>query len=246
MTNEQLAEFIQQGGNDELIPILWNNVKNLVYMLSDKIYKAHSEHFKRYGVEQWDVRQTSYTAFLNAIKGFKPEQEYKFTSYLNYPIKTAISRELLKGNDVLNNCTSLDVPLRQSDNSEDTATLQETIPDTASNDFIEDIDNESIAGVLWAAVGKLKAVQQDVIIARYRENKTFKDVAECLGVSLERVRQIEHAALRELRKNKTIKQLASEYNEHNKWLAISKLEFCPEHFEIIRALQEYNLTRGRR
>ncbi|MBQ3037915.1 MAG: hypothetical protein IJD30_01920 [Clostridia bacterium] len=23
MTNERLAEFIQQGGNDELIPILW-------------------------------------------------------------------------------------------------------------------------------------------------------------------------------------------------------------------------------
>lgn len=43
MTNEHLAEFIQQGGNDELIQILWNNVKKIVYMLSDKIYKEYSK-----------------------------------------------------------------------------------------------------------------------------------------------------------------------------------------------------------
>lgn len=46
MTNEMLAGFIQQGGNDELIPLLWDNVKVLVYTLSDRLYRAYSEQVR--------------------------------------------------------------------------------------------------------------------------------------------------------------------------------------------------------
>lgn len=35
MTNEQLAAFIKQGGNDELIPILWERIRKIMYMKSD-------------------------------------------------------------------------------------------------------------------------------------------------------------------------------------------------------------------
>ena len=40
MTNEQLAEFIKQGGNDELIPILWERIRKLMYMKAAKVYCA--------------------------------------------------------------------------------------------------------------------------------------------------------------------------------------------------------------
>lgn len=238
MTNEQLAEFIQQGGNDELIPILWEKVKKLVYMLSDKLYMAYSDHFIKHGVEQWDVRQVSYNAFLKAIQGYKSEQGYKFTSYLKYPIKNAVNRELLNGKDPLNSCTSLDAPLKQSDGSEDTITMIDIIPDNKSNDFLERIDADSMAGTLWEIVRELKERQRDVIIARYKENKMLKEVAEIMGVSAERVRQIEYAALKELRKKETVRQLASEYHSHKRWISLSRFEYSPEYFDIIERLRE--------
>ena len=40
MTNEQLAGFIQSGVNDELIPILWERIRKLMHMKSDKVYNA--------------------------------------------------------------------------------------------------------------------------------------------------------------------------------------------------------------
>ena len=36
MTNEQLAVFIQQGDSDELIPVLWEKVRKLVYLKSEQ------------------------------------------------------------------------------------------------------------------------------------------------------------------------------------------------------------------
>ena len=94
MTNELLAEYIQQGGNDELIPILWGNVEKILYIKSEQVYRLHKESCSRRGVELWDIRQASYMAFLDAIKAYKPETGNKFTSYLNYPFKNAVN-ELL-------------------------------------------------------------------------------------------------------------------------------------------------------
>ena len=48
MTNEQLAAFIKEGGNDELIPILWERVRKLMYMKSDKVYRAMQSRFVQY------------------------------------------------------------------------------------------------------------------------------------------------------------------------------------------------------
>ena len=50
MTNEQLAELIGQGGNDELIPLLWEKVRRLVYMQCDRIYRRAPERFISHGI----------------------------------------------------------------------------------------------------------------------------------------------------------------------------------------------------
>lgn len=63
MTNEMLASFIRQGGNDELIPILWENVCKLLYMMSDKFYSLHQDSCDSSGIEAWDIKQASYGRF---------------------------------------------------------------------------------------------------------------------------------------------------------------------------------------
>ena len=73
MTNEQLAGFIQSGGNDELIPILWERIRKLMYMKSDKVYNALQGRFQQCGVEVWDLKAgLLYGVSLKAVEGFKP------------------------------------------------------------------------------------------------------------------------------------------------------------------------------
>ena len=55
MTNEQLAAFIKQGGNDELIPILWERIRKLMYMKSDKVYGALESRFIQCGVLMYGI-----------------------------------------------------------------------------------------------------------------------------------------------------------------------------------------------
>ncbi len=118
MTNEQLAAFIKQGDNDELIPILWERIRKLMYMKSDKVYSALESRFIQCGVDIWDLKQSCYMTFLKAVEGYKPDCKNKFTSYLSYPFKNAV-RELTgvrtQKNEPLNNCTILDVPLKDDE-----------------------------------------------------------------------------------------------------------------------------------
>ena len=41
MTNEALAELIQQGDNDELLPVLWEKTARLLYKMSAQKYALH-------------------------------------------------------------------------------------------------------------------------------------------------------------------------------------------------------------
>ena len=118
MTNEQLAQFIQSGDSDELIPVLWEKIKPLVYMKCEKIYAAKPNYFKQCGVEVWDMKQACYSAYLAAIKYYKPESGYKFTTFLDKPMQNAIS-ELTdcrtSKKNVLNESSSLDKTITSED-----------------------------------------------------------------------------------------------------------------------------------
>lgn len=118
MTNKELATAIQSG-NRSLIPTLWENVQKLLYAMSDSFYRLHRELCARRGVDVQDIRQTAYSALLEAIKAYKPESESKFTSYLNYPFKNAVNgllglRTTRANNEPLNSSTSLDRPIDES------------------------------------------------------------------------------------------------------------------------------------
>lgn len=182
MTNELLVEYIQQGGNDELIPILWEKVRKLLYSKSDSLYRLHKESCSRKGVEMWDIRQASYTAFLEAIKAYKPDNGSKFTSYLNYPFKNAVN-ELLglrtsrAANEPLNNCTSLDKPIEESTDG-DVISLLDTIADDTSLDFIDNMETNAVGDTVRAVVNTLSEPYKGIITAFFFEGITLSDIAK--------------------------------------------------------------------
>ncbi len=242
MNNEQLAGFIKQGGNDEFIPILWERIRNLMYKKADEVYRAYEQRFRQCGVDVWDLKQSSYAAFLKAIEGYKPERETKFTTYLSYPFKN-MTAELLgartqkQKNEPLNTCTSLDVPL--NDEEPEGNTLADIIEDENAVDAVAMVEQEDEYRILHEVVNGLKYPQNYVINKYYFDNWTFTHIGDILHVSTERVRQIRQKALINLRDSDTLQELYRErrYN----WLThkLSRFEFNPvlhaEYMELYRA-----------
>ena len=213
MTNEQLAVFIQQGDSDELIPVLWEKVRKLLYLKSEQFYRLHETACSKHGVELWDIKQVSYSAFLDAVKAFKADSGYKFTSFLDYPFRNTVNgllglRSEAGRNEPLNNCASLDKPVSGEDEECTLIDLQE---DEHSTDFIAKIESDNISDIIRSEVEALGEPYNKVIRLYYLEGKKLAETGKLLGVSGERVRQLRYKAERELRKSKVLRKL---YNEH--------------------------------
>lgn len=214
MTNEQLAGFIQQGGNDELIPLLWDKVKKLVYLRAGQYFEAYSEKCSRCGVELWDLKQAGYTAFLNAVRGFKADSGYMFTTFLKYPLNNEF-KKLVGGRsnsgytDPLNNCLSLDRPVKEDDGKE--TTLGELQPDKHSDEFVERLDSALCSEIILNELSTLPDREEEVIRLYYLQGLTQLQIGEMLGLSGERVRQIKVRGERKLRQSKILREL---YREH--------------------------------
>lgn len=210
MTNEQLAVFIQQGGSNNLIPILWERVKKLLYMKAASFYSSHKEKCARSGVELWDIRQSCYNAFLDALKGYKPERDTKFASYLEFPFKNAVNALLgmqtEKGKrEPLNACASLDKPVEQGDGESDP--LSEFIYDENLKDICEEIEERSERETVCSVVNSLPEPEKSVIKALYFEEINYRAIGERMTLSVAQVRNIERKAIRLLRFNKNIRNL---------------------------------------
>ncbi len=74
MTNERLAELIREGGNDELLPILWDKTRLLIFKKCGTIRRFYSEKLERFGYSLENLQQESYNALIFAVKGCKAEK----------------------------------------------------------------------------------------------------------------------------------------------------------------------------
>ncbi|MCD8377364.1 MAG: sigma-70 family RNA polymerase sigma factor [Candidatus Gastranaerophilales bacterium] len=119
--------------------------------------------------------------------------------------KLEISREQLKNlRQALNklNCFDIDgiIPGTES------LTISQLVaaPQDVENDVIDNIVKERI----WGIVGGLRENHAYVISEKYRNSKTLVDIGESLGVSKQRVKQIEKRSLEILRKDQELQELA--------------------------------------
>ena len=247
MTNEQLATFIHNGDNDELIPLLWDNVRALVYMKAHEYYTTHITLCISHGVELCDLKQVGYIAFTAALKAFKPESGLKFVSFLSFPLLNEINVLLgirTKKRDALNEAASLDAPVKDEEN--DGATLGDLQADAQSTEFVQRIEAAMISEFIRKEVEVLSSNQRNVITWYYFDGKTLEEIAQELHVSAERVRQIKHEAEKNLRHVPELRLIYNEYyrchTSHNMYFA-----WQPENYAAIRREEaaERKLTKGK-
>lgn len=218
MTNERIAAIIAEGDSEELLPILWEKMRRFYKMLCDEYYRTHKDRCIQCGVTVDDLMQESYISMLDSIKAYgnrKPEQsELAFTSFCKYPFKNAANKAISVGgrgnpHEPLNTyTTSLDEPIGDGEDKE--TTRIELVPDTEAEEPYRDIEQSDYYRVIReTAKSVLNDRLWDVIDRRYFKGETLKQVAEALGVTKERARQLENEALRKLRRSKEMRDSAA-------------------------------------
>ena len=253
MTNEQMATLIQSDRETfkELLPILWKKVNRLLFKLARDFYNKHTASCTQRGVELSDIEGGCYAVFLAALDAYKPDKFTLFMSYFDYPFKN-MTAELLNirtergRQEPLNNCDSLDREITQDDGSK--TTLLDLTADRQSdfeNDVIEGLNREQEALAVREAVAALPEQMCRVVELYYFEGRTLREISELLGVSASRIQQINHNALRELRKNRQLRTIYYENQQHQAECCLSRFRYSPQYFDIVEQLRERELSYGK-
>lgn len=96
-------------------------------------------------------------------------------------------------------------------NDDGETTLCDFLPDENSSDPMDVADQKLLSKSIETALGRLKPHESDVLKLRFglkSERKTLLETGKILGLSRERVRQIELRAMKKLRHNKELESLA--------------------------------------
>ncbi len=211
LTNEQLAEFIQQGGNDDLKPVLWERVRRLMYMRSSRYFRRYTDYCTEHGVTELDLRQQAYQAYELALKKFESDRG-RFSTILFYTFKKSI-RSLFK-RDTLNRAESLDRIIDNGSGDNDTVLL-DLIADDASTVPFEIIEEKSqreeTARVLRKCIDRLEEREKAVIDGYFYNGETLGSIGRVYGITKARVQKIRDKALRNMYEMPEIKKLGDEY-----------------------------------
>lgn len=191
-TNEEIAAGIKQENAAELVPILYERVQKLLFLKAARAYNSNRRRFILCGYDFEDIRQECYFVFLEALKGYKPEQQLTFTTYLSYPFNNRIN-EILKcrnGRDTRNaserDPMRLDAPVIM-DGEQDT-TLGELIPDNSLTPHDEQICNADLVRQIRNIVDKLPEPYKEIVLRRYWCKQAYKDIAAEMGLTLDQVK----------------------------------------------------------
>lgn len=244
MTNEEIAVQILSG-SEELCPLLWEQVEKLLHYWARRYYNANRDRFTRHGVELCDLEQELYFAFRQAIRYYKPDSGYKFTTFLRHPFLRTC-RQLLGGNrkepDPLNNCLSLDRPADPENDSEG-ATLGDLQADNSAADVLERMEQAAAAELIRSEVEQLPEREGSAVKYYYFDGLTLEQVGGLLDVSYQRTEQILSNARRTLRKSRELRTLYAEYYRAHtspdspRGFNLST-DWNPERFEQRRRAQE--------
>lgn len=213
-TNAALAALAATG-NSFALGQLWEINKGLLHRLFWQWYAKNQPIADAAGLTFEDFEQEGFFVVERCAKAYDPDKG-SFSTLLEYYVKSQIramtcgehsrtvedesGRRVQIAADPLNRCQSLDQHVDESD--EGSATLGDLTADPAAAQAFESVDDDlytqELHAALEEALHKLTARQEEVIRRRYYAGQTLQEAGEQIGLSHNRVRQIEVSAFRKL------------------------------------------------
>ncbi|MDD6490200.1 MAG: sigma-70 family RNA polymerase sigma factor [Clostridia bacterium] len=232
MENEQLVTLIQSGNRD-LLPELWEQTERLVKML---IIRYAKSKVLPNSMDIDDLLQCGYFALLQAVRAFKADNGYKFTTYLNYSVKNAIDEET--GSDRKHfKEVSYNKTVRDKDG--DNVELLDLMEDsTAEYDLIEPVELTDTQRTVIEALERLPPVQREVISKHYLKGLTLNQIATERHCTIENIRQYIKAGFKTLRKDRALRNLYFDTVGSSYIHRFNRFQYSPEYFETIRKIEE--------
>lgn len=191
ITNEEIAAEIKRENAAELVPVLYERVRKLLFLKAAQAYNSNRRRFALCGYDFEDLQQECYFVFLKALRGYKPEQPAKFTSYLKYPFKNHFNT-LLKCRNGLDTRDAaerdpvrLDAPVSAEDEHE--TALYELIPDSSLTPHDEQICAAELVQRIRSIVEKLPEPYKEIVKRRFWGKQPFNDIAAEMGLTLSKV-----------------------------------------------------------
>ena len=225
MTNEELAELIQKTDSKTAKAELWEQNKGIIYRLARSYYRPTSPHTLE------DLVQQGYFALLKAVKSYKREKGYKFTSYLPFSFQCTI-----RGLD-MNTYISLDTPIGH-DGEEKESTLVELIPDSSTLEELETALNLTAERqAIYNALERLEPLQRDIITSIYFHGETLTSIAERLSRSIEAIRQRHQRILKDLSKDPELIELYADTIQDKQLKSLHKTAERPDRVESRHTLE---------
>ena len=213
MTNEEMALAIQQGDKSQIAP-LWDQLYRLIGMHAGRCFWRLQGRCAAAGVTEEDLIQIGFFAMLDAVRAYDPASGYKLTAFLRYPLQNRFNailglRTVKAQKDPLNSCESLDEPIGGEDAD---FTRSDILPDENAGQAFEDvIESEwrrSLRTVEDEAINKhLTEGETAAVRGTFFEGLRLQPIADRLGVTRERVRQLQYSGLRRLRTGEAVRKL---------------------------------------
>lgn len=224
--NNMLAQLARQG-NSAALAQLWEINRPVIRTMFWRWYSRNQSVAESAGVTLEDLDQESYLAVKEAAEYHNPEKG-AFLTALQYFVQHRIQKAILQGRgryvvtedgrrvrvsaEPLDSAQSLDEPVPWDDDGE--VTRADVTPDPAASQAFEDAEHDSyrqeLRAVLDKALSLLPDRQRNVIAWRFYEGLTLQQAAALDGVTKERIRAIEDAALRALRQNQELRRFYGE------------------------------------
>lgn len=224
--NNMLAQLARQG-NSAALAQLWEINRPVIRTMFWRWYSRNQSAAESAGVTLEDLDQEGYFAVKEAAEYHNPEKG-AFLTALQYFVQHRIQKAILQGRgryvvtedgrrvrvsaEPLDSAQSLDEPVPWDDDGE--VTRADVTPDPAAAQAFEDAEQNSyrqeLRAVLDKALSLLPDRQRNVIAWRFYEGLTLQQAATLDGVTKERIRAIEDAALRALRQNQELRRFYGE------------------------------------
>ena len=207
MSNEELVARIQAGDQNGMTE-LWYQVEKFIAWKAQRIMPTLGESTV---IEVDDLIQAGYFALVSAVATYSPG-EGEFVKWLSYYLQTAFAeaagyRTEKMRKDPSKCAVSLDRPI--ADDSD--TTMGEIVPDqlaTAAMETIEDnLWHEQLRKALEDILNEIPEKYGDVVRMRFFEGKTLGSISQEQNVTRERVRQLEHKGIKEMRRPKNKNRL---------------------------------------
>lgn len=223
MTNEELAELIQRTDSKSAKAELWEHNKGMIYRLARSYYRLNGSQTLE------DLIQYGYFALLKAVKSYKREKGYKFTSYLPYSFQ-CVMRDVDTSSYI-----SLDVAI--SNDGEKERTIADTIPDNSALEELEHAINITAdRQAIYNALERLSQRHMEIILAYYFKGHTLKQIASSMGVTYQRVSVLQREALSKLRKDPELIEVYQDTIQNRQLKSLRKSAERPENIESRQAL----------